>query len=67
MHLDYKSTDDYNFAKRMDSTIIILDREICDGDPGYIQQYREYLDGFMDGCLDVEGNDKDICSSTMEG
>ena len=25
--------DDYNFAKRMDSTIIILDREICDGDP----------------------------------
>ena len=40
---------------------------IYDGDSGNGQQYREgYLDGFMDGCLALEGNDRGICSSTMD-
>jgi hypothetical protein len=25
-----------------------------------------YLEGFLDGCLSVEGNDKDICNSAMD-
>jgi len=44
-----------------------IDREIREGNSGHGQQYREvYLNGFVDGCLAVEGNDTDICNSAMD-
>jgi hypothetical protein len=45
----------------------LTNHEIRDGDSEYGQQYREgYLDGFMNGCIDVEGNDRNICNSAMD-
>lgn len=44
-----------------------IDKEMRDGDSGYSQQNREgFLDGFRDGRLAVEGNDRDTCNSARD-
>jgi hypothetical protein len=44
-----------------------INKQIRDGESGDNEEYRSgYLDGFLDGCLSVEGNDEDICNSAMD-
>jgi hypothetical protein len=44
-----------------------INKQIRDDESGANEEYRSgYLDGFLDGCLSVEGNDEDICNSAMD-
>jgi hypothetical protein len=44
-----------------------INEQIRDGESGHNEEYRRcYLDGFLDGCLSIEGNDEDICNSAID-
>ena len=44
-----------------------INEQIRDGESGDNEEYHSgYLDGFLDGCLSVEGNDEDICNPAMD-
>jgi hypothetical protein len=64
------SSDSYNAAYNRgyeDGQKYRINEQIRDGESGHNEEYiRGYLDGFLDGCLSVEGNDEDICNSAMD-
>ena len=44
-----------------------INEQIRSGESGHSEEYvNGYLQGFLDGCLSVEGNDEDICNSAMD-
>jgi hypothetical protein len=45
----------------------LINEQIRDGESGHNEEYRSgYIEGFLDGCLSVEGNDEEICNSAMD-
>jgi hypothetical protein len=44
-----------------------INEQIRSGESGHSEEYvNGYLEGFFDGCLYVEANDKDVCDSAMD-
>lgn len=57
---------DAGFRDGQDNPFSVTTFQECDTESKFVDGQNQYEAGFLDGCMSVEGNTRDICESAIE-